>query len=291
MSDALKELIEILNPTLIAPNTFRGVGSRNDGAPATYGGHFLGQASAAALRTVGDEFNLNSLHAYFVLPGQPLEPIEYAVEVVRDGKGFCTRRVRALQADTVLFELIASFSRTKVGPLVAATPPRDFAELPAPESLQRYSDLMRSLDPLPLPAEWALREHGVDVRLVNAPWTPDGPFEDHGIRMWIRANGELPNDPKLHHAVLAYQSDESLADTLLIPFDVSWSTPGVFCVSLDHSMWFHQPINLNDWYFVEQRPLAVANERGTANAYVWTQQGELAASFTQEALIRIESKS
>ncbi len=283
----LDELIEILRPEQIAEDCFRGRGSSGDGADGTYGGHFLGQATAAALMTVAREKTAHSLHAYFLRRGEPGQAITYQVERVRDGLSFSSRRVCAFQNDRKLFELHASFTRQSSSSLTHhARTPDDFASLPAPTSLPRYSELMASHDPVPLPEEWALREHGIDVRVVNAPWAPRGPSAAGGIRMWIRANGQLPDDPQLHNAALAYQSDESLADTLLVPFDITWGDADVFCVSLDHAMWFHDVVDLNNWHFVEQHAVTVTNERGVGTASVWSADGRLVASFTQEVLLR-----
>jgi len=290
MSAALEELIAILQLEPIEADVYRGRGSHGDGADGTYGGHLLGQAVAAASNTVDRERRIHSLHAYFLRPGRPGQPLDYHVQAIRDGRSFNTRRVSASQAGKSVFELSCSFTNPASGPVFEAQPPADLQTLPAPESLPRYHELMGSQDPVPLPAEWALREHGVDVRVVNAPWSPNGPSSDHGIRMWIRANGRLPDDPKLHDAVLAYQSDESICDNVLVPFGVTWGTPDVFCVSLDHAMWFHRPVDLNRWHFVEQRPLAYARERGVAGAEVWTEDGALVASFRQEVLLRLPPK-
>ena len=157
--------------------------------------------------------------------------------------------------------------------------------------LPRYHELMAQHDPVPLPEDWALNEHGVDVRVVNAPWVQNGPSAENGIRMWIRANGKAPDDYRLHAAMLAYQSDESLADNLLIPFNKTWSAPGVFCVSLDHAMWFHRPVDMNQWHFVEQQVVGAANNRGVGTGYVWSTNKRLVASFTQEVLMRFESSA
>ena len=289
---AVDELIEILRLERTAEDCFLGCGSSGDGADGTYGGHFLGQATAAALMTVAPDQTAHSIHAYFLRRGEPGQPIAYTVERVRDGMSFSSRRVCAFQNDRLLFELNGSFTRQSSGGLTQqARAPDDFAALPAPASLPRYSELMASHDPVPLPEEWALREHGIDVRVVDAPWSPRGPSADGGIRMWIRANGQLPDDPKLHNAALAYQSDESLADTLLVPFGVTWGDEGVFCVSLDHAMWFHDVVDLNAWHFVEQRAITVTNERGIGTGTVWSADGRLVASFTQEVLLRIASSS
>lgn len=287
MNDALKQLTTLLRPVLLEPNIYRGIGSSNDGAQATYGGHFLGQASAAALQTVEDDRHLHSLHGYFVRGGTPGEPIDYYVERTRDGRTFCTRRVTAKQQGRILFEMLASFSKLQDGQSIKSEPPSDFTSLPAPDTLVTYKELMLQQDPLPLPEDWAMRDSGIDIRVVNAPWAARGPSEDNGIRAWIRADGNAEEDPKLHTAMLAYQTDESLADILLIPFNKTWCSEGTFCVSLDHALWFHQPVDLNAWHFIDQRVLTADNGRGVGNGYVWSQTGELVASFTQEVLFHI----
>lgn len=289
MSEALDELIAILRPQFIDADAFCGIGSRCDGADGTYGGHFLGQATAAALATVDDDRELHSIHAYFLRPGKPGQPIDYAVRRVRDGRSFCTRRVTASQDGKPAFELTASFTVDAEGELIDTALPQDFEQLPEPKSLPRYQELMASLDPLPLPADWALRDRGVDTRVVNAPWAPAGPSRAQGIRMWIRANGKLNNDSKLHAAMLAYQSDDSVSDCLLVPFGLTWCSPGVFFVSLDHAMWIHRPIDLNEWHFVEQWPVTARRGRGVASGNVWSRDGTLVASFSQEALMRIDA--
>ena len=286
-SSPLRELIALLNPVATGADTFRGVGSQNDGVDATYGGHLLGQATAAALATVPDDRSLHSLHGYFLLGASPGKPIEYRVERIRDGRSFSHRRVAAHQNDAHVFDMLVSTTTEAEGRELRAELPTDFADLPDPESLPPYPELMAAQDPLPLPAAWALREHGIDVRVVNAPWSPAGPSVRQGIRMWIRTNGTAPRDRKLHAALLVYQSDESIADTVLVPFGATWGSPGVFSVSLDHALWIHRPVNLNEWHFVAQWPVTAAADRGIAMAEVWSQGGQLVASFRQEVLVRV----
>ena len=288
MTQGLTDLINILSPQLIARDKFRGQGSSNDGAPGTYGGHLLGQATAAALTTVGDDRAVHSIHAYFLRGGTPGEPIDYEVERVRDGAAFSVRKVKASQKGRTAFELTASFTVPSDGKEIPTESPSDFAELPEPESLPTYRELMESHDPIPLPEDWAMRDYGIDMRVVNAPWTANGPSVAGGIRIWIKANGRAPDDPRLHAAMLAYQSDESLADNLLIPFGVTWGSQGVFAVSLDHAMWFHRPIDLNQWHFVEQWPITATHSRGVATGRVWSRGKKLVASFTQEVLMYID---
>jgi acyl-CoA thioesterase II len=287
MSQALDELIDVLSLTPREdPHVFAGKGSSGDGAAGTFGGQFLGQAAAAAIATVDGSTRLHSLHGYFLRGGQPGVTIDYRVELIRDGRTFATRMVHAYQGSRHLFQMLASFTSDVPAHEFAPTPPPSLASAPDPLSLPTYETLMRSLDPLPLPAGWALREHGMDVRVINAPWTERGPSTESGIRMWIKAGDTLPDIPSLHTALLAYQSDESIADNVLVPFGLTWSTPELVFVSLDHAMWFHSPPDLNAWHFVEQRPLVARGGRGTAFAQVWRADGTLVATFTQEALMR-----
>ena len=294
-SEALDELIATVSVTEIGPDRFEGRGSTADGVEATFGGHFLAQSVSAALATVEPERRLHSVHAHFLRGGQPEHPFILEVERVRDGRSFCTRRVRVFQdldgsgPGKLQFELTASCTMPEDGPEhQPASPPADLDRLARPEELPPYDELMAGLDPLPLPEEWARRDYGIDVRTVNAPWVPAGPSPDGGIRLWIRAKGQLPDDQHLQAALLAYQSDESLADCVAIPWGATWGSDGVVFVSLDHAMWFHRPIDLNRWHLLDQRPVTIGRGRGLATASLWTDDGELVATTTQEALFRLD---
>ncbi|MGB1884223.1 MAG: acyl-CoA thioesterase [Gammaproteobacteria bacterium] len=289
MSSALTQLIELLSLEPAGEDRWRGVGSTNDGAEGTYGGHLLGQATAAAQLTIDDGRPIHSMHAYFLRGGEPGQPFEYQVERVRDGRSFSARQVNCFQHGKVILTLMASFNVTATGSSIEPAPPADFADLPRPDALPDYRELMQTLDPLPFAAEWALAERGVELRPLNAPWCPAGPSADGGIRHWIRAAGLPRDDDALQRAVLAYQSDESLSDSLLVPFGVTWGTPGTMFVSLDHAMWYHRAFDLNNWHFVEQWPGVAEESRGLAHGRVWSSDGKLVATFSQEALMRLES--
>ncbi len=291
MADApgasLTRLLHLLDVQPTAEGRYSGVCADGDGWDAVYGGHFLGQATAAACRSVEGK-RLHSLHAYFLKAGKSTDPIDYDVTVVRDGRSFATRRVTASQnGGPANFELTASFCVAEDGPVIEPSTMAGFAELPDPESLPRYTELMASLDELPFPEGWALRDRGVDLRIVDAPWAPGGPSAEGGIRFWARAAGDLPDDAGVHAAIFAYLSDDSISDNLLVPFGVTWSTETAMVFSLDHAMWLHRPFRMDEWHFYDQQPVIADNARGFATARVWDRQGRLVASFTQEALVRI----
>lgn len=285
---AVDGLLAIVSLTDGGNDTFSGVASSADGVDATFGGHFLAQAVAAASKTVDDDRFVHAIHAHFLRGGEPGKPFDLVVDRVRDGRSFCTRRVTTTQGGKTQFELTASFAVAAGGPSLDTAPPSGFDDLPSPETLPTYRQLMTSLDPLPLPEEWAFRDYGLDIRTVNAPWAPAGPSPDGGIRLWIKAAEPIPTDHNIQAAILAYQSDESLADNIAIPWGASWGEPGVLFVSLDHSMWFHRPFDLNKWHLLDQKPITVADERGLATSQLFTADGVLVASCSQEALLRLD---
>lgn len=288
MTNPVDELIAIVSVRPRGEDRFEGLGSHDDGVDATFGGHLLGQAVSAALATVDEDRRLHSLHGYFLRAGRPGVPYRLEVERIRDGRSFCTRRVRVDQGDgKTQFELLASCVIDELGPTLPASPPADLESLPDPETLPTHQRLMAGLDPLPLPEAWALRDYGLDLRTINAPWAPDGVSPNGGIRLWFKGAGPLPLDHHLQAAIMAYQSDESLADNVAAPWGATWGSPGVVFVSLDHAMWFHRPFDLNQWHLLDQRPVTVGHGRGLATSSVWNRAGELVVSTTQEALLRL----
>jgi acyl-CoA thioesterase-2 len=289
MSDAADNLVSVLQLEPIAEGRFRGPARISTGWDSVYGGHFLGQATAAALATVPANRRIHSLHAYFLKAGRAGEPIDYDVSVVREGRSFCTRRVAASQGQGTNFELTASFAAVEAGPTMAADTPADFADLPDPEGLPTFPELMASRDPVPFPPGWAFGDRGIDIRVVNAPWCDDGASERGGIRTWNRVPARLPDDPALHAALFAYHSDDSISDNVLVPFGVTWATDDAMVFSLDHAVWFHRPFRMDEWHFVEQWPVVADGARGLAQGQVFDRDGVLLASFTQEALVRIGS--
>ncbi|MEZ5232498.1 MAG: thioesterase family protein [Acidimicrobiales bacterium] len=283
----LDHLLSLVTLEPLGERRWRGRAGADDGWDSVYGGHFLGQATAAACASVESGRRLHSAHGYFLKAGVAADPIDYEVEVVRDGRSFCTRRVRATQGKGVNFELLASFTVEETGPTLPAEAPADFAALPDPDSLPTYTELMRSRDPVPFPEGWAFGERGLDIRVINAPWCDAGPSPRGGIRTWNRTTGSLPDDPGLHAAVFAYLSDDSISDNVLVPFGVTWSTPGTMVFSLDHAMWLHRPFRMDEWHLVEQWPVVAESARGLAQGQVFDRRGVLVASITQEALVRI----
>ncbi|KAL5572840.1 hypothetical protein UlMin_022437 [Ulmus minor] len=284
-------LIEsILHLEPIEVNIFKGITLPD--APKfgkVFGGQFVGQAVAAASKTVDCLKVVHSLHAYFLLIGDFDIPIIYQVHRLRDGKSFATRRVDAIQKGNIIFTLLASFQKEELGfDHQEATMP----SVPEPEMLLNMEELheRRLMDPrlprtyrnkvavanfVPWPIEIRFCEPNNSTNQTKAP---------PSLRYWFRAKGKLSDDQALHRCVVAYTSDLIFLSVSLNPHrakDLKTSS-----VSLDHAMWFHRPLRADDWIlFVIFSPTAY-NACGFVSGQMFNRKGELVVSLTQEGLIR-----
>ena len=282
--ESLDELLDLLDLQRDGDDAdaFRGKESGFDDF-GLYGGHVLAQAVVAAQRTVDDDRLMNSVHAVFLRGGDGMAPVDYTVDRVRDGRAFCTRRAQAHQFDRLIFELMATFHAPETGPVeIAGTLPEGLAP---PESLPTYQECIAEVGPI-FGEQWSYMTRPVEFRLAHAPWAPTGPSPRGGIDYWFRTPRSLPDDPAIHEAIIAYMSDDCLADNVIVPYGVTWLDEGVQVASLDHAMWFHAPARADEWIYCEQRPLAAGSNRGTAEARFW-QDGRLVATAVQEALARL----
>ncbi|MEQ1700629.1 MAG: acyl-CoA thioesterase II [Ilumatobacteraceae bacterium] len=279
--NALDDLVNLLDLEAIEVNIFRGV-SPDENRQRVFGGQVAGQALVAATRTVETGRHVHSLHAYFLRPGDPTVPILYEVDRIRDGKSFTTRRVVAIQHGKAIFNLQASFHVAEAGPEYQAAMPTD---VPPPESLPDFKTRMAPYKERM--GEWYDRPRPIDLRHIDGdPFSRRGnPSE--GQRVWLRADGTLPDDPTLHACIVTYASDMTLLDTTVLPLGLSWETPGMQMASLDHAMWFHRPFRADDWLLYDQRPVSTGNARGLATGNIFTADGTLAISVVQEGLVRV----
>jgi len=281
MGKALDALLDLLDLEQIEVNIFRGR-SPDERRQRVFGGQVAGQALVAAGRTVPQERPVHSLHAYFIRPGDPAAPLVYLVDRVRDGRSFTTRRVSAVQHGETIFALSASFHRPEPGPVHADPMPG----VPPPEAVERSQDrLARVLGEVP---EQAL-DSPFDVRSVGP--LPVEAVRDPSLRttkgqVWLRVDGELPDDPLLHVCLMTYASDMTLLNSLLIGHGLSWSDGRTSGASLDHAMWFHRPFRADRWLLYAQDSPVAFGARGLARGEVFTAEGDLVVSVVQEGLIR-----
>jgi acyl-CoA thioesterase-2 len=283
VTSALDDLVALLDLERLEENIFRGR-SPETSFQRVFGGQVAGQALVAAGRTVPADRPVHSLHAYFLRPGDPAIPIVYTVDRLRDGRSFTTRRVVAIQHGVAIFNLTASFMLPAEG-LVHQDP---MPAAPDPETLVNIEQQLASQ---PVAVE-VLRQHqAIDLRYVGPPPAlalpidPDAEPGDPAV--WMRADGDLPDDPLLHVCLLTYASDLTLIDSIMLRHGLSWQMGRVSAASLDHAMWFHRPFRADRWLLYSQHSPASGGQRGLAAGRVFTQDGDLAVTVVQEGLVRI----
>jgi acyl-CoA thioesterase-2 len=283
MSKAVTDLVEILDLEKLEENLFRGR-SPQVGWQRVFGGLVIAQALIAAQNTV-ERVAAHSLHAYFLLGGDPAVPIVYQVEHLRDGRSFAARRVHAIQHGRVIFTLAASFHNAEPG-LEHAFPPTD---APAPEDLPDEGEFIaRHGANMPDPIlRYFQRERPIEMRPIDASrYVSRGQGEDLTQKIWVRASAPLPDDPGLHRAVLAYLSDLTLLDTSLVAHGLSVFHPTIQPASIDHALWLHRPFRADEWMLYVQDSPNAFGALGFARGAIYARDGALIASVAQEGLIR-----
>jgi acyl-CoA thioesterase-2 len=281
--NVLKELLELLQLEKIEENIFRGR-SQDLGFGNIFGGQVIGQSLSAATQTVPIEKSVHSIHGYFLLAGDPAKPIVYEVDCIRDGKSFTTRQVKAIQKGRAIFTLSASFQIEEDGYDHQAQMP----DVTQPEELKSDSELTNAIKhKIPEPFRTLLTcERPIEIRQVN-PMNPFKPEKRTPVKhSWFRAKGEMPDDPSIHKYMLAYASDFGLVTTSLYPHGQSFWTPKMQVASLDHAMWFHRDFKMDDWLLYVMESPSASGARGFCHGKVYTRDGVLVASTTQEGLIR-----
>jgi acyl-CoA thioesterase-2 len=287
VAEELSDLLTILDLEQIEVNIFRGV-SPDESVQRVFGGQVAGQALVAAGRTVPAERHVHSLHAYFLRPGDASIPIIYEVDLIRDGRSFTTRRVVAVQHGKAIFHLSASFQVEEPGVDHQTVMP----DAPDPESLLTM-DERREAAGIATSERWE-RPWPVDLRYVDdPPWLTLGDVEPrNNQQVWIRANGEMPDDPLLHVCAVTYASDMTLLDSVLLANGLTWDdNRNVMVASLDHAMWFHRPFRADDWLLYDQQSPSASGARGLAIGRLFTRDGRHVVSVVQEGLLRVIGQS
>jgi acyl-CoA thioesterase II len=283
MTKALDQVVDLLNLEQIEVDIFRGRSPEGERRQRVFGGQVAGQALVAAGRTVPEDRPVHSLHAYFIRPGDPTVPLIYLVERVRDGRSFTTRRVSVIQHGKTIFTLSASFHHYEPGVEHAEPMP----EVPPPDAIPPTAERMEKLFG-PSVREW-YGGNPIDIRHIG-PLTFEAE-RDPSLRttrnlVWLRADGELPDDPLLHVCLVTYASDMTLLDSVLLAHGLSWADGRTTGASLDHAMWFHGPFRADRWLlYVQDSPVA-RGATGLARGEMYTSEGELVVSVVQEGLIR-----
>ena len=266
LDTTIERLVELMDLEVIEENIFRGE-SQDIGSPQVFGGQVLGQALMAASRTVEDRL-VHSLHAYFLRRGDFEAPIVYEVDRARDGGSFSNRRIIAVQHGEQIFNMTASFQKPEDGLEHQSKMP----EVKPPNELEDLVDLIKP--------EWVEIPHF----LTNQTGEPIK-------HSWIRANGKVPNHEGLHQALLAYVSDYDLLTTAILPHGTNLMQNRFQMASLDHAMWFHKPMMIDQWMLFAYESTRSSGSRGFARAEIFAQDGTLIASTSQEGLMRVRRES
>jgi acyl-CoA thioesterase II len=282
MASAVQDLLSILDLEQLEVNLFRGR-SPQVGWQRVFGGQVIGQALVAATRTVNGR-PPHSMHAYFLLAGDPKVPIVYEVDRIRDGKSFTTRRVIAIQHGQAIFSMSVSFHADEDG-LDHQMP---MPNVPKPEALPSDAEIkQRILPTMPEPVRrYYERERPIELRPVEFGRYIGQQPADGRFNVWIRATGRLPDDPAIHRCVLAYASDFTLLDTALVPHGRSVFDRSIMAASLDHALWIHRPFRADEWLLYAQDSPNLHGARGFARGLIYAADGTLVASVAQEGLLR-----
>jgi len=288
MSKVLDELLALLKLETIEKGIYRGQ-SQDLGFRALFGGQVMGQALSAAQETVSADRYVHSLHSYFLRAGDASKPVVYEVEDIRNGVSFSTRRIKAIQNGIAIFYMTASFQCPEEGfnhqdamPIV-----------PNPDTLPSFSDfLCAHSDALPKSMrEKFLAEKPIETRPVQQyNWLKPEKTNSNN-QVWLKTNGNLPDDLRIHSCMLAYASDFHFLPTALLPhgashFGASHLLPDFQIATVDHAMWFHRPFRFDDWLLYSMNSPSASSGRGLVQGKIFSRQGELVASTMQEGVIR-----
>ena len=282
-NNTIEELLHLMELETLEVNLFRGE-SRDIGTPRVFGGQVLAQSIIAASRTV-DEGVIHSLHAYFLRAGDAKAPIVYDVERNRDGRSFKSRRVVAIQHGRPIFTLAASFQLEQEG----LEHQFEMPDVPMPEDLPSESNVPEDrLEQVPqLLRRWFTRTGPFDFRPVKKidvfnP-SPQPPFQN----VWFRLTEKIDVSDLMHRALMAYASDFHLVGTATLPHGISFIQDDLMMASLDHAMWFHRPVRVDDWLLYSCDSPSSSGGRGLARGLIYDRSGRLVASTMQEGMIRV----
>jgi len=286
MGKVLDQLVTLLALEKIEVNLFRGQ-SQDLGWGTVFGGQVLGQALSAAAQTTDPDRHVHSMHAYFLRPGDVSRPIVYEVDRIRDGGSFTTRRVVAIQAGAAIFSMSSSFQKDEKGfehqdPMPEVPPPEK-----VPTEQERFAEAAAAGR---MPSQFLdrfTREQPFEMRPVEVIDDPFHPTPMPPRRtVWLKTTGRLPDDPALHRYLLAYTSDHGFLATALFPHGVTFFGGQMQVASLDHAIWFHSALRVDEWLLhVMDSPVAHGS-RGLVRGRIFTRDGRLVASTAQEGLIR-----
>ncbi|WP_062069228.1 acyl-CoA thioesterase [Demequina sediminicola] len=273
----------VLDLRQLSDTTFEGDSLPMPGGRA-YGGQVLAQALLAAGHTVDAERQMHSMHGYFLRPGDASRPISFDVELLRDGRSFSARRTHAFQDGKPILSMIASFQLEQEGPEHSVTMP----EVPGPDFVQSGIDVLAPYVGHE-PADYWLKRTPFDLRHVEGSLLFNAdPQPKQYQTTWIRLRKPIESSSGLmHRALLAFACDQVMLEPLLRRHNASWQTKGLNFASLDHAMWWHRPARADEWLLYVQDAPTAQGGRGLGGSWVFSEDGRLVASASQEGMFRL----
>lgn len=276
----IDEVLDLLDLAEVAEDTFRGEHPETL-LQRSFGGQVMAQALSAFYRTLPEDRLAHSVKGYFLRPGSTRSSIDFVVTRTRDGSTFSTRRVQAVQDDRVIFTMSGSFKTWEDGLEHASVP----AKPPIPPlECRTLAEVMGTRSRVSADV-WEREWGALEARYVGDSYFTHG----SGARMqvWLRAHGELPDDPRIHQMILAYASDLTLLAVSTVPHPEAFLSADLQMATIDHSMWFHRPIRADGWVLYDQFSPTATNALGLSWGRLYSEEGVLGASAAQEGLIRL----
>ena len=277
----LDELLAILEVSPLGDDVFTGRHPRKN-PMRTFGGQLMAQAFVAATRTLVDDLPPSALSIHFIAGGDPSADIEFHVVRLRDEKRFANRRVDAMQGGVLLATALVSYLSAGKG-LEHSFPAPDVAD---PETLPTIDEVLVGYERVVPGFVDALRP--IEWRYANDPaWV----MRDKGERLshnrvWLTAAGDMPADPVLHTAALIYSSDTTVLDSIITTHGLSWGWDRIFAVTINHSVWFHRPVDFSDWVLYSTASPVAAESRGLGMGHFFDRVGRIVATVAQEGIVK-----
>lgn len=279
-------LVHLLDVSPLSDNLFRGA-QRPGGVGRIFGGQVIGQALAAAMKTIASDKLVHSLHAYFMRPGDEDYPIDFRVEADFDGRTFSNRRVVAIQKEKPILNLVASFQVPEAGLAHQLSMP----DVAPPESLDDLADYARQRrDELSEQQyRFLVRPSPFEIRYVGVPTFFQSQATDPISHMWFRMRAPVLANQHMHRAILAFATDLALLGTALMPHGLRLQSAALQSASLDHALWFHDDVAVDDWLLYTMDSPWSGHGRGYNRGMIFDRWGKLVASCTQEGLMRVKA--
>lgn len=280
----VEDFIAHLNLERMTENEFVGYSRYSAAENHVYGGQVLGQALSAANQTVEGRL-CHSLSAQFLRAGNLAGPIHFKVANLRDGRNFSVRRVSAEQAGRELLTLDASFHIEAQGFDQQPAMP----EVMGPESFRAMESYRNNFEELGLLRlyDFLVTQSVIDFRCLELPSYLETNNRPAVQRMWLRAKHAVPNDPALQRAILGFISDHNFIRTASLPYRDQVSSRPSQMATLNHSMWIHRPVDLNNWHLYDVHSANAFGDRALVIGHMYAQTGELVATMVQEGMLRL----